>query len=95
MNRQAPLELCHKNPTSWKGCETGSHYPVNCGEVHTHASYKTTRTWENFNKYETKMILVSDELCQSHNNSQSFANGSKSMIRNNVVLCHHAEIYRI
>ena len=22
---------------------------LNCGEVHTHASYKTTRTWENFN----------------------------------------------
>ena len=35
---------------------------INCGEVHTHASYKTTRTWENFNNRGTKMILLSDKL---------------------------------
>ena len=40
---------------------TGTHPPVkdakpdwiiqlNCGEVRTHASYKTTRSWEKFNK---------------------------------------------
>ena len=24
-------------------------FQLNCKEVHTHASYKTTRTWENLN----------------------------------------------
>ena len=33
-----------------------------CGEVHTHAIHKATRTWENFNNQGTKMILLSDEL---------------------------------
>ena len=31
-------------------------------EVRTHASYKATRTWENFNRRGTKMIPFSDEL---------------------------------
>ena len=35
---------------------------LNCGEVHTHASYKATRTWENFNSHGTKMIVLSDKL---------------------------------
>ena len=35
---------------------------LNCGEMHSHASYKTTRTRENFNNQGTKMILLSDEL---------------------------------
>ena len=34
---------------------------LNCGEVRTHASYKRTRIWENFNKWGTKTILLSDE----------------------------------
>ena len=49
---------------------------LNCGEVCTHASYKTTRTWENFNNQGTKMILLLDKLWPIANNSQSFANGS-------------------
>ena len=58
LNWWAHLELCHRNPglvervLNW----------INCGEVHTYASYKTTRTWENFNNLGTKMILVSDEI---------------------------------
>ena len=35
---------------------------LNCGEVRTHASYKATRTWENFSNPGTKMILLSDKL---------------------------------
>ena len=31
-------------------------------EVHTHASCKATRTWENFNHQGKKMILLTDEL---------------------------------
>ena len=34
---------------------------LNCEEVHTHASYKTTKTWENFNKQGIKIILLSDK----------------------------------
>ena len=59
---------------------------LNYGEVHTHASYKTTRTWENFNNQGTK-ILFSDKLWLVANNSKSFVNRSKSMIRNNLGLC--------
>ena len=59
---------------------------LNCGEVRTHANYKTTRTWENFNHGGTKMILLSNELGSIANNSKSFANGSKSVIRNNLGL---------
>ena len=59
----------------------------NCGEVRNYERYKTTRTWENFNNQETKMILVSEELWLITDNSKSFANGNKSVIRNNLGLC--------
>ena len=68
---------------------------LNCGEVSTHVSYKTTRTWENFDEWGTKIILLSDELWLIVNKSKSFANGSKSIIRNNLSLCKHSEIYLI
>ena len=45
-----------------KGAKPDHITHLNYGEVCTHASYKTTRTWENFNNQETKMILLSDEL---------------------------------
>ena len=48
--------------TCWKGAEPDRVIQLNCGEVRTHASYKITRTWENFNNQGTKMILLSDEL---------------------------------
>ena len=35
---------------------------LNCREVRTHASYKATRTWENFNNQGAKVILLSEEL---------------------------------
>ena len=78
-----------------KGAKLDRVIQLNYGEVHTHASYKTTRTWENFNNRGTKMILLSDELWSIANNSKSFANGSKSMIRNNVGLYKHSDIYII
>ena len=67
----------------------------NCGKVQTYASYKKNRTWENFNNRGTKMILVSDELWLIANDSKSFTNGSKSIIRNNLGLCKHSKIYFI
>ena len=67
----------------------------NFGEVRTHASYKATKTWENFNNPGTKMILLSDEIWSIANNSKSFPNGSKSIIRNNLVLHKCSDIYLI
>ena len=77
-NRQAHLELCHKNPDILDVIQ------LNCEEVLTYASYKTTRIWENFKNRGTKMILFSDELWSIANSSKSFANGSKSIIRSNL-----------
>ena len=65
---------------------------LNCREVRTHASYKTSETWENFNNWGTKMILLSDKLWLIANNSKSFANGSNSIKRNNLGLCKHSKI---
>ena len=45
---------------------------LNYGEVATHASCKTTRTWESFNNQGTKMSLLSDELWLIANNSENF-----------------------
>ena len=50
---------------SWhpgKSTKLGHVSQLNCGEVRTHASHETTRTWENFNKRGTKMALLSGEL---------------------------------
>ena len=58
---------------------------LNCGEVGTHASLKQPEHG----------ILLSDELWLIANNSKSFANGSKSIIRNNLGFCKHFEIYLI
>ena len=66
---------------------------LNCGEVRTYANYKTTRTRENFHNRGTQIILLSDELWLINNNSQSFANGSKPVKRNNLGLCKRFEIY--
>ena len=41
------------------------------------------------------MILLSDELWVIANNSKSFANEKKSIIRNDLGLCKHSEIYFI
>ena len=68
---------------------------LNCGEVRTHASYKATRTWENFNNWGTKMILHSVKIWSIANNSKSFANGSKSIARNNLGLYKCSDIYLI
>ena len=40
------------------------------------------------------MILLSDELSSKANNSKSFANGSKSIIRNNLGLYKHSDIQK-
>ena len=84
----APVTL-----TSWKGAKLNPVIQLNCGELCTHASYKTTRTWENFNNRRTKIILPSDKLWLIANNSKSFANRSKSIIRNNLGLCKGFEIH--
>ena len=51
-------ELSHRG----KGAKLDHVIQLNCREKCTHASYKTTRIWENFNKWGSKMILFSDEL---------------------------------
>ena len=45
-----------------KGFKPDHVIQLNCGEVHAHASYKTTRIWENFNNQGTKLIHFSDKL---------------------------------
>ena len=45
---------------------------LNYGEVRTHASYKTTRTWENLNKWERIMIVLLQKLWSKANNFWSF-----------------------
>ena len=96
LNGRAHLELLPQEP--WypgKGAKTDRIIQLNCGELCTHASYKTNRTWENFNNRGIKMILLPDKLWLIANNSNSFANGSKSIITNNLGLCKHSEIYLI
>ena len=82
-----PQELWHPG----KDAKLDRVIQLNCGEVRTHASYKATRTWENFNNRGTKMILLSDELWSIANNSKSFANGSKLIIRNNLGFYKHSK----
>ena len=81
---------------------TTSEYVIqlNCSEVHTHASYKTTRTWDKFNNHGTKihyellkMNYLLDELWLIANNSKWFANGGNS-ISNNLGLWKCFEIYQ-
>ena len=64
---------------------------LNWGEVGTHASYKITRTWENFNNRETKIIFLSDKSWWTTNNFKSFANAGKSLTGNNLGLCKHPQ----
>ena len=59
--------------TSWKGCKYDCTIQPNCRKVHNHGNYKTNRTWETFNNQGTKMIILSDELRLTANNSKSFA----------------------
>ena len=66
---------------------------LNCWELRTHASNKSTRTQEKFNNQGTKMIFLSDKLWLVANNSKSFENRSKWTIRNNIGLCKCPEIY--
>ena len=52
--RTMPQEPCHPG----KGAKPHRVIQFNCGEVSIHASYKTTRAWENFNNQGTKIILI-------------------------------------
>ena len=78
-----------------KGAKRDRVIQLYCGEVHTHATFKRTRTWENFNNLGKKMILLSDELWLRANNSNIFANGIKSVTRNNLRFCKYSDIYLI
>ena len=81
-NRQDHLELCHR----YSGTLLRARYNakpdrvihLNCGEVRTHASCKTTRTMGTFNQRGANMFLLSDKLLIT-NNSKTFVNGSKSI----------------
>ena len=83
---------------SWhpgKGAKPNCVNKLSCRKVRIHASYKTTRTWENFSNWGTKKILLSGKLWLIANNPKSFVNGSKSVVKNNLGLCKHFEIYLI
>ena len=84
-----PEEHCHPG----KGAKPDRVIQHSCGEVCTQVSYKTTRTWESFNNRGTKMILLLDKLWLKAN--KYFANGSKSIVRNNLGLFKRSEIYLI
>ena len=56
------------------------------------SSYKATWTRANFNSWGAKMILLSDELWLLDNNSKSFANRNKSLIRNSLGLFKDSKI---
>ena len=84
-----PQELWHAG----KGAKPDQVVQLNCWELHTHASNKSTRTQEKFNNQGTKMIFLSDKLWLIANNSKSFENRSKWTIRNNLGLCKCSEIY--
>ena len=89
-----PFETMPQEP--WhpeKGNKPDCAIQLNCGDVRTYASYKTTRTCGNFNNWGTKIILLSDKLWLITNNSKSFATNSESIIRNNLGFCKHFEIY--
>ena len=86
-----PQELWHPE----KGAKPDRVIQLNCKEVHAHASYNTTRPWENLNNQGTKMILLSDKLLLIANNPNSFAIRSTSIIRRNLVLCKHSQTYVI
>ena len=87
--------MSHKPWYSGKGAKPDCIIQLSCREVHTHASFKTIRTWKKFNIRGTKMSLLLDKLWLTANNSKSFANRSKSVIRRNLNLCKHSEIYLI
>ena len=53
-----PQEPCYPG----KSAKPDRLIQLNCREVHADASYKTTKTWENFTNRGTKMIFLSDEL---------------------------------
>ena len=65
-----PFETMPQEPWhSRKDAKLDHVIQVNCREVHTHANYKATKTWENFNNWGVKMILFSDELWSITNDS--------------------------
>ena len=86
--RTMPQEPWHPG----KGAKPDGVIQLNCRKVHTHASYKTTRTRENFSNQGTKMILLSDNPWLLANKSKGFGNKIRN-IRNNLCLCKHSEIY--
>ena len=96
LNWQIHLELCHRNPEilkrvlNWIALSNST--AMKCAPMQV---ITKNRTWENFNSRETKMTLLSDEIWLIANNFKSFANGSKLIIRNNIGLCKHPEIYLI
>ena len=50
IERAGPFGTLPQEPSHpGKGAKPDCIIQPNCGEVHTHASCKTTRTWENFN----------------------------------------------
>ena len=95
LNRQEPLEQCHRYPNTLSRTRHNAKLDrviqLNCGEVRTYVSCKTTRTQESFNHRGTKMFLLSDELWLITNNSKRIANGGKSISLSNLAHPSHLE----
>ena len=87
-----------------KGAKPDRVIQLNCGEVCTHASYKTARTWKNFNNWGTKVILLRNEpwlqltmisILYFLITSIFLQIGSKPITKNNLSLRKCSEIYLI
>ena len=87
-----------------KGTKPDRVIELNSQEMSTHASCKTTRTWDSFNNRGTKMSLLSDELWLIANNlriiqnNNSIFNNSNNLKKkksnksiSNLGLCKHSE----
>ena len=86
-NQWAHLELCQRNldilEMVLKQIVLSNSTAMVCPPMQV---VKKNRSWGNFNNQGTKMILLSHKLWLIANNSKSFADGSKSIIRINLIL---------
>ena len=94
-NWQAHLELCHMNPDILE--QVLKQIPLSNSIAGKWAHMQVIKQTEHgrISNRGTKMILLSDEPWLIANNSKSFVNGSKSIIRNKLSLCKHSQIYLI
>ena len=95
-NQWAHLQLCHRNSDILEECWTGSRYPTQLqGGLHSCKFIKQPEHGRTSTTKDQKSPPLSDKLWLIANNCKSFANRSKSIIRNNLGLCKRSEMYLI